>query len=200
MQTPPQLHELLTRACDTTDPRARDEAFSEVMDLLLIFVRAAMGRALRNRRESGDVCQSIARSLVEDVDSGRVRFEGRGELSAYLQRVVASKMAMIARADGAEKRGGGVRVMGLGANSGDSTEHDLPGSGPTPSQELVADETAARADADLSEEEREIVLLRGRGLSWEEIARHTGRAEATLRQQWSRLGTRVEGASGTGTD
>jgi len=106
------LHSLLTVA-RLGDERAGDQAFREVSRLLTIFVRAGMGHRLRDHRESADVCQSIARSFIEDHAAGAVKFENEAALVGYLKTVVRSKLAMLARHDGAMKRGGGATRVGL---------------------------------------------------------------------------------------
>lgn len=121
------LHSLLTLA-RSGDERAGDQAFREVSRLLTIFVRAGMGHRLRDHRESADVCQSIARSFIEDHAAGAVKFENEAALVGYLKTVVRSKLAMLARHDGAMKRGGGAARVGLDQVDGVEGEMLMDGS------------------------------------------------------------------------
>jgi DNA-binding NarL/FixJ family response regulator len=94
------LTPLLRRASGedaAADPAAREAAFDELLRLVMIAVRAGMGRRLRDHRESADIGQSVARSFVDDFEHGRVAFTTEAELAAYLQRVVRSKLADLAR-------------------------------------------------------------------------------------------------------
>ncbi|MGQ0628608.1 MAG: RNA polymerase sigma factor [Phycisphaerales bacterium] len=187
MSEPADLAAMLRRATDDADPAARESAFAEILDLLLIYVRAAMGRALRDHRDSADVCQSIARSLVEDVDAGKVRFASEPELRAYLRTVVRSRLAMLARSDTADKRGGGNQPAAFSTSTSDPPAPD-----PTPSENLVGDEALRRAGELLSDDDQSIARMLARGLTFDQIAAATGQSSAALRQRWSRAGRKVE--------
>lgn len=184
------LKALLGRACGKDgDPRAREEAFEELLRLITIAIRAGMGRKLRDHRESADVCQSVAKSFVEDFEAGRLVFETEAQLAAYLQRVVQNKLVDLARADAAAKRGGGERAGPLNEAVADVQGRDAASA----SADLRGDEALGSLLAGLSVEEQALVRLRRQGLSWEQIARVLGggRDAPTLRQQFSRLQKRV---------
>ena len=66
-RSPSPLSGLLKAVADHSDPGARDAAFAELLRLVGIYVRAGMGRGLRARRESMDVCQSVAKSFIDDM-------------------------------------------------------------------------------------------------------------------------------------
>ena len=101
----PDLQALVADAA-AADPVARDRAFTEFLRLISIFVRVRMGNRLRDHRESADVCQSIAKSFVDDAARGLLKFDSPAALNAYLQQVVRSKLAELHRHDTADKRGG----------------------------------------------------------------------------------------------
>lgn len=193
-QTGP-LSALLSTASVGDDPGSRDRAFEEVMRLLTIFVRGSMGARLRNQRESLDVCQTVARSLVADLQHGRLSFPSEAALVAYLQTVVRSKLAELSRRDGALKRGGGHAVTALGSRDAAADDFD-----PTASVHAAEREDAQRVMTALSEEEQDLIRMRRSGLEWEQIAAHTGRSSAALRKEWSRLVARVEGLLDAGPD
>jgi hypothetical protein len=96
----------------------RERAYAELLRLVSIFVRVRMGSRLRDHRESMDVCQSIAKSFVDDAAQGRLTFESPAALTAYLQRVVQTKLAELSRHDTALKRGGGEGEAGGGEGGG----------------------------------------------------------------------------------
>lgn len=185
------LHALLTKACDPDDAAGRERAFQELLRLLAIYVRGAMGTALRDHRESMDVCQSIARSFVEDFAGGKLRFENEQALAGYLQQVVRSKLAALARHDGAAKRGGGLSAVPIGASDSCGSGFVPPAPDPTASTSAGDRESARRIFETLSQEEQTLVRLRRSGLEWEHIARELGKDAATLRQQFSRLQRRI---------
>lgn len=210
------LHSLLAQAAEG-DARAREQALGELLRLLSIFVRAAMGRRLRDHRESEDVCQSIARSFIEDLGTGRLRFENEAAVVGYLRTVVQTKLALLARHDGAAKRGGGGAARAIASPGLESAGESGPPppraiDGPTPTATASDDEPipgrgnhgaddAERALREreaisivldrLSAEEQELVRLRMGGVDWEDIGERLGRAPGALRKQWSRLVERV---------
>lgn len=176
----PDLHALIADAANA-DPAARERAYGELLRLVTIFVRVRMGDRLRDHRESADVCQSIAKSFVDDAAKGALRFDSPAALNAYLQQVVRSKLAELARHDQAVKRGGPEgRDAALDPDQ-------APGEGPTASVLALTDEGMDRLLASLTPEEAQLVSLRRRGLGWGAIAEATGASEDSLRQRWSRL-------------
>lgn len=181
---------LLGRACQKDgDPRAREAAFEELVRLVMIFIRAGMGRRLRDHRESADVCQSIARSFISDFEEGKLRFESESQLSAYLQRIVRSKLADLARHDAADKRGGGAREASI-------PDEVVPAAGPGASADMRRDEAFQQVISGLSADEQVIVRLRRQGMTWEQIAGIVGRDGAAVRQQFSRAQRRIDAELG----
>jgi RNA polymerase sigma factor (sigma-70 family) len=178
-----RLSGLLSRACQGEDPRAREAAMDELLRLLMIYIRAGMGRKLRNHRESMDVCQSLARSFIEDFEAGKLEFSSEAALAAYIQQTVRHKLADLARHDGALKRGGAA------VHVGDADGAHSPALSPASFTE--SREALERAMARLTEDERELLRLRTSGLEWEAIARQLNRTPEALRQQFSRLQRRL---------
>lgn len=166
------------------DDRARDRAYAELLRLVRIFVRARMGDRLRDHRESADVCQSIAKSFVDDAARGLLAFDSEQALHAYLQRVVRSKLAELARHDQTLKR---TPAEGAGFIDGELAPH----SGPTASMQTQAREAGETLVRRLSPEDAEIARLRAAGMEWSAIAVTLGLSEASLRQRWSRLQRRI---------
>lgn len=189
MSTSGGLKALLARACGPGDSpqeaRAREAAFAELLRLVMIAIRAGMGRRLREHRESADVCQSVAKSFVDDFESGRLRFETEAQLAAYLQKVVRSKLVDLARHDGASKRGAGARPGE--ASVTDVSDRAAAGA----SAVLRGVEARERLLAQLSEVEQVLVRLRAQGLGWDQIAAALNKDPAALRQQFSRIQKRL---------
>jgi RNA polymerase sigma factor (sigma-70 family) len=181
------LHQLLAQAAGGDD-LARERAFSELNRLLTIFVRSAMGSRLRDHRESADVCQSIARSFIQDHAGGAVRFENDAAVVGYLRTVVRTKLAMLARHDGALKRGGGSTPSSLDDDAGPfPADHAQRSAG----ESMAAREELERVRSGLSEQDQELARLRLAGMDWTQIADRLGRAPAALRKQWSRVTQRL---------
>lgn len=159
-----------------------DRASAELLRLIMVFVRSQMGEQLRRARESEDVCQSVAKSVVADLGGGKVELRSEGELVEYLKTAVRHKLIDLARMDGAAKRGGGDGAVG-----GSRVEDAAADEG----EERVESAEFLAVWGELSGEERELAYFRLRGMEWDQIAVQTGKSAAGLRQQWSRLVKRL---------
>lgn len=176
----------LLRHAASLEGAERDRAFAELVRLLIVMVRARMSPRLRVGRESVDVCQSVAKSFVEDWQAGRLKFENEAALAGYLQTVVRNKLADLSRHDNAARRGGGERVLpideehGIGAGG-------IAGDGAGASTIAEVGELRDLVMESLTPEERRLIDLRRRGMEWEQIAEVTGESSSALRKRWSRL-------------
>ena len=176
----PDLHALIADAANA-DPAARERAYGELLRLVTIFVRVRMGDRLRDHRESADVCQSIAKSFVDDAAKGALRFDSPAALNAYLQQVVRSKLAELARHDQAVKRGG---PEGRDA----ALDPDLaPGEGPTASVLALTDEGMDRLLASLTPDEAQLVSLRPPRLDAAALAARVSPAMLSFMRESRRL-------------
>ncbi len=136
---------------------------------------------MRSVLQSEDVLQSVALEALRDLP----RFEDRGpgSLRAFLQRLVIRKIQDRARREGAQKRAGGVPLDEALAKELAVTE---------PKYLDPRYERLERALAQLSAEQREIVLLRRvEGLSSKEAAERLGKSDAAARQLFSRAMARL---------
>lgn len=181
METDDDLMRLMA-ALGTGSGDESDRASAELLRLIMVFVRSQMGEQLRRARESEDVCQSVAKSVVADLGGGKVELRSEGELVEYLKTAVRHKLIDLARMDGAAKRGGGVGSVG-----GSRIDDAATDSG----EEQVESAEFLAVWSELSGEERELAYFRLRGMEWDHIALQTGRPAAALRQQWSRLVKRM---------
>lgn len=191
MSTPSRLDKLLRHAA-TLEGVERDRAFEDLVRLLMIMVRARMDHKLRAGRESMDVCQSVAKSFVDDWQAGRVQFENEAALAGYLQTVVRNKLADLSRRDTALRRGGGDRPLPIDDERGVSASA-IAGTGPGASSIVAEAELREKSLANLTDEDRALIDLRRRGLEWDQIAAELGESSAALRKRWSRLQARVAG-------
>lgn len=190
-----KLAALLARACGKAGPSAeRERAFEEVLRLLTIFVRSSIGSGLRRNRESVDICQSVAKSLVMDLRDGKLEFENEAALIGYLQTVVRTKLAEVARHDRALKRGGASAPGGAHASAAIPVDF-VSDRGATASKGALEAEAFAHAMEQLSADEQELVRLRKAGLEWEQISGRLGRTSAALRKEWSRMQERLRDGS-----
>ena len=182
MSEPAALSAFLTRASGD-DPRERDRAYGELVRWVRIVVRAEMGRRLRDHRESADVCQSIAKSFVDDFEAGRVRFDNERALAGYLRLAVRNKLAELARMDTALKRGGGARPV--------HADGSPPLEQPTSNEPAFSAEEWGRLRLSMNDEDRHLADLRMRGLEWDTIAEQVGTSAVAARQRFSRIVRRL---------
>lgn len=193
------LTELLARAVGAGDAAARDRAFAEISRLLTVLVRARMGSRLRGRRESVDVCQSVAKSMVDDLNAGRLSFHSDAALMAYLQQVVKTKLAELARHDGAKRREGERHESSIAAESGLGQGLEAHAPDWTASIKASHAEQYALFLAKLDEPDRRLLELRGRGLEWEQVATELGVEAGVARKRFSRLQQRALAALSSGS-
>lgn len=178
------LHTLLL-AARTGQPGTDDAAFAELLRLVQMLVRSGMGRRLRDFRDSADVCQSVARSFIVDHRGGAIAFSSEQQLVAYLRKVVDSKLASLARADQALKRGGPSGP--LDPSRPDIAQIPAPPHAIDPAMHSQRAEAASHVAAALTDEDCHLARLRLRGLDWPQIAQHLSQDPQTLRKRWSRL-------------
>lgn len=168
--------ELFLRGAGAGGGTEQERAYGELLRFVRIVVRAEMGRRLRDHRESADVCQSIARSFVDDFRAGRLHFETEQALAAYLRLAVRNKLAELSRRDTALKRGGGR------ARAGDEASLAAADDDPAPTPDELA-----RLRARMTDEERRLADLRLRGLGWDTVGAELGLSAQTARQRFSRM-------------
>ncbi len=188
------LHQLLSIAC-RGGPNENPAAFVELLRIVRMLVRSGMGQHLRDFRDSADVCQSIARSLVVDHREGALSFASDKQLVAYLRTIVHSKLASLARSDQALKRGGSTsRYVGgsidIAQIAGQHRSLD-------PANASLREETSSQINAALTEDDRELARLRLRGLNWNQIAEQLKEDPQVLRKRWSRLTERLSQLGGS---
>ncbi len=181
------LTELLTRAAGAGDHAAREQAFAEISRLLTVLVRARMGPKLRGRRESLDVCQSVAKSMIDDLNHGRLSFHSDASLMAYLQQVVKTKLAELARHDGARMRDGERHESSMTPEGGEGPGLQARAPDWTASLQASHAELYARFLTTLSDPDRRLLELRGRGMEWAQVAAELGVEAGSARKRFSRL-------------
>ena len=147
-------------------------------DRVLRIVRARLGPGLRKHLESQDLVQDTFAAAVRDFE----RFEVREEASLvhWLARLAERQILRAAEYHRAERRDPG-REEPFDRESGEAplpAAAEGPGPG-TQMRELEQHELLESCLGELPEEYRELILLRDyAGVSWEEVARETGRPSA----------------------
>ena len=163
---------------------------------LLPYIERKLPAFLRRRMGASDILQNT----VVDLLGVRERFEDRG-IPAFRKMLRVMADLSIARAierERAQKRDVG-RDRGPGTLAGGTGSQDglqrLPGDGATPSREIrkqESHEALARAFAELTTEEQEILtLIDYRDQSYAQVSQKLGITEAAARKRHSRAVARL---------
>jgi RNA polymerase sigma-70 factor (ECF subfamily) len=152
-------------------------------------VRRVLRARLRGNRarcefDSMDICQSVLAIFFVRVAAGEYDLKEPDDLIKLLLTMSRHKLAEKMRHQHRLRRDSRRTVGGV-------DELALAGRDPTPSSVVGGQELLEQARQRLSEEERQLVELRGQGLSWEEVAASLGGTAGGRRNQLARALDRV---------
>src|SRR3954471_7481728 len=135
---------------------------------------------LRRLFDSMDICQSVLASFFVRAALGQYELDQPEQLLRLLVDMSRKKLVDRAREQGAARRdyrrtpAGGQEVSEVAA------------AGPTPSQEVAADELLHEFRKRLSEDERQLANQRALGQDWAQIAATWGGSPEALRKRLTR--------------
>ena len=152
-------------------------------------IRRVLRARLRNaggRREfdSMDICQSVLGTFFVRVAAGQYDLKEPDDLIKLLLTMTRNKVAEKMRRQHRLRRDSRRTVGGV-------EELALAGRDPSPSSVVAGKELLEQARMRLSEEERQLVELRGQGSSWDEVAASLGGTPGARRNQLARALDRV---------
>jgi RNA polymerase sigma factor (sigma-70 family) len=152
-------------------------------------IRRVLRARLRNaggQREfdSMDICQSVLGTFFVRVAAGQYDLKEPDDLIKLLLTMTRNKVAEKMRRQHRLRRDSRRTVGGV-------EELALTGRDPNPSSVVAGKELLEQARLRLSEEERQLVELRGQGSSWEEVAASLGGTPGARRNQLARALDRV---------
>ena len=152
-------------------------------------IRRVLRARLRDRRarcefDSMDICQSVLATFFVRAAAGQYDLKEPDDLIKLLLTMTRNKVAEKIRHQHRLRRDSRRTVGGV-------EELALAGREPTPSSVVADKELLEQARQRLSEEERQLVELRGQGLSWEEVAASLGGTAGARRNQLARALDRV---------
>src|SRR4051794_26190596 len=124
------------------------------------------GRA-RSEFDSMDICQSVLAAFFARAAAGQYDLKEPDDLIKLLLTMARNKVAEKMRRQHRLRRDSRRTVGGV-------EELALAGRDPTPSSVVAGKESLEQARQRLSKEERQLVELRGQGLSWAEVAASLG--------------------------
>jgi RNA polymerase sigma factor (sigma-70 family) len=152
-------------------------------------VRRVLRARLRDGRarpefDSMDICQSVLAAFFVRAAAGQFDLKEPDDLIKLLVTMTRNKLAEKMRRQHRLRRDSRRTVGGV-------EELALPGRDPTPSSVVAGKELLEQARQRLSQEERQLVELRGQGLTWEEVAASLGGTAGARRNQLARALDRV---------
>jgi RNA polymerase sigma-70 factor (ECF subfamily) len=172
--------------------RAGDEqAAVELVRKYEPLIRREVRLRLEDRRlgrifDSMDVCQSVLASFFVRTAAGQYDLEEPGQLIKLLVTMARNKLASAARRQSQQRRDHR-REAAHGAEG--LTE--VAASGPGPGSIVAGRDLLERFRQGLTEVERQIADLRGKGLSWDEVAAQLGGKAQARRMQLARAVDRL---------
>ena len=140
---------------------------------------------LRRLFDSMDICQSVLGSFFVRAAMGQYELERPEQLRGLLVDMSRKKLVDRAREQGAARRD----YRRTPADGQDVAE--VVAAGPTPSQEVAADELLREFRNRLSEDERQLASRRAAGQDWAQIAAERGGSPEALRKRLTRAVDRV---------
>jgi RNA polymerase sigma factor (sigma-70 family) len=184
MPPDPSFDELIRRV-GSGDEQAAARLVRDFEPVIRRVLRARLRNA-RARREfdSMDICQSVLAIFFVRVAAGQYDLKEPDDLIKLLLTMTRNKVAEKMRRQHRLRRDSRRTV-------GRVEELALAGRDPTPSSVVAGKELLEQARQRLSEEERQLVELRGQGLSWEEVAASLGGTAGARRNQLARALDRV---------
>ena len=142
------------------------------------------GAGARREFDSLDICQSVLANFFVRVAAGQYDLKEPDDLIKLLVTMTRNKVAEKVRRQHRLRRDSRRTVGGV-------EELALAGMDPTPSRVVAGNELLDQARQRLTAEERQLVELRGQGLSWEEVAVSQGGTAGARRNQLARALDRV---------
>src|SRR4051812_3113288 len=140
---------------------------------------------LRRLFDSMDICQSVLASFFVRAALGQYELEQPDQLLRLLVDMSRKKLIDRAREQAAARRDYR-RTPAGGQDVG-----EVAAAGPSPSQEVAADELLREFRTRLSEDERQLAERRALGQDWAQIAAERGGSPEALRKRLTRAVDRV---------
>ena len=156
-------------------------------------VRSRLPRALRSQFDSMDFVQAVWTSVFAGPDHEEIAFDNVRHFRGFLAGVAHNKVYEEYRRRTRSKKYELAREESLYVRRGDrETPRALMAPDPSPSQEAQAADRMAELAAGCNPAEAKALELRGRGLTFIQIASQTGLHERTVRELIDGIRDRME--------
>jgi RNA polymerase sigma-70 factor (ECF subfamily) len=140
-------------------------------------VRVRLDARLGRLLDSMDICQSVMASFFVRAALGQYQLDTPEQLLNLLATMARNKLANQA-ARHQRKRRDNRRVTTASEEAADTA--------PSPSQQIANKDLLQEARRRLTEDERQVLDLRGQGMEWNEIAEQLGGSPEALRKKFTR--------------
>jgi len=174
------------------DVRAVEELLQSFEQDVRLIVRARLPRVLRSQFDSMDFVQAVWQSVFAGPDRPGLSFANPRHFRGYLAGVAQNKVWEAYRRRTSRKFDLGREESFYVRRGGRELTREVAAPDPSPSQNAQVDDRMEQLVAGRTPAEAEIIQLRRDGLSFDEIARRTGRHERTVRKVIDSLRERME--------
>jgi len=156
-------------------------------------VRVRLPQSLRSQFDSMDFVQAVWQSVLTKDGKDLGRFTNARHFRGFLAGVARNKVFEEHRRRTRTRKYSLIREEPLYVRRGDrELPREVPAPDPTPSQDAQAHDRFAQLIAGRSAQEAEVVELRRRGLTFDEIAAQTGLSERAVRRIIEAIRQRME--------
>src|SRR5271155_2254714 len=184
MPPDPSFDELI-RQVGSGDEQAASRLVRDFEPIIRRVLRARLrGARARQEFDSMDICQSVFAMFFVRAAAGQFDLKEPEDLIKLLLTMTRNKVAEKMRRQHRLRRDSRRTVGGV-------EELALTGRDPTPSSVVAGKELLHEVRQRLSEEEHQLVELRGQGHSWDEVAASLGGTAGARRNQLARALDRV---------
>jgi RNA polymerase sigma factor (sigma-70 family) len=178
----------LLAGLNSGDSAAAEQLLRTYEPYLRILVRRELRSELRAKFDSSDVLQSVWANLLEGIQGRGWHFADRAQLQAFLIRLMKHRIIDLCRKHGPAL----AREHPLADNALAET---VAGDGPRPSEVAQCNELWEKILALCPPHHHELVQMKFKGLTAEEIAAQTGLHPNSVRRILLELAQRVDAAN-----
>ena len=156
-------------------------------------VRVRLPQSLRSQFDSMDFVQAVWQSVLTNDNQDLGRFTNARHFRGFLEGIARNKVFEEHRRRTRTRKYSLQREEPLYVRRGDrEMPREVAGTGPTPSQDAQAHDRYAQLIEGRTPQETEVVELRRRGLTYEEIAARIGLNERSVRRIIETIRQRME--------
>jgi RNA polymerase sigma-70 factor (ECF subfamily) len=174
------------------DSAAFRELFQRFTRQLVALARARFGPPLEHRIDPEDVVQSAYKSFFRRYGDGNLEAGNWNSLWGLLTLITLRKCAERVAYHRAECRDAAREVSGQPGSEAGAPWQEVLSREPTPVEAALLSEAVEQLLAGLDEYERPIVEMSLQGYTTQEISRHLGHPERTVRRLRERVRHRLE--------